>query len=160
MNDDFEDSIGFEDEICHCSKCNKEVIMHIQDNNGEYDFDSGEGRCEICYCIFCEKCGKWHTYGDKYKKICETCFNEEALNGFTEWHDIFEEWYCDNQCDDCPFFFKKGCIMMLLKELVAMAFHTKELKEIELKRIHDKNRKAEKEWEKQLHESIERSKKT
>jgi hypothetical protein len=159
MNDDFEDSIGIEDEIYHCSKCDKEVIMRIQDNNGEFDFDPGEGRCEICSSIFCEKCGNWHTYSNKYKRICETCFNEEILDGFSEWYDIFEDEYCDNQCDDCPFFFKKGCMMILLKELIDMAFYTKELKDRELKRVQDKNRKAEKELVKQLHEAIERSKK-
>jgi hypothetical protein len=158
-DDDFEDSIGYEDEVCHCKKCNKEIIMRVQDNNGEVDFDPGEGRCEICYGIFCEKCGNWHTYGGKYKKICKTCFNEEVLNNFTKWHDIFEDEYCDRQCDDCPFFFKKGCMMILLEELVDMAFHTKELKQIELERLQRRNRKAEKEWENQVHEATQMAQK-
>jgi hypothetical protein len=82
------------------------------------------------------------------------------LAAFLEWHDIFEDEYCEKQCDDCPFFFKKGCMMMLLKELVDMTFHTKELKKVELNRIQDKNQETEKEWARQLHEAIEKSKKT
>jgi hypothetical protein len=147
-----------EDEECRCEKCGKVFSLRMQ-NTGEYDYDEGNGCCENCYKFFCEDCGKWHIYGGRYKRICETCFNEEMLDSFSEWHDIFEDEYCDKQCDDCPFFFKKGCMMILLKELVDMAFYTEDLKKREIDRIQDKNRKAEKEWQKQLHEAIERSKK-
>lgn len=146
------------DEECHCDNCGKVFYMRTQ-NNGEYDYDEGYGCCEKCYKFFCDDCGQWRTYGERYKKICKTCFDEEMLDAFWEWYDIFEDEYCENKCDNCSFFFKKGCMMILLKELVDMTFYTKEVKEVELKRIQDKNRRAEKEWEKQLHEAIEDAKK-
>jgi hypothetical protein len=141
-----------EDEEFHCEKCGKVFSLRIQ-NTGEYDYDEGAGCCEKCYKFFCEICGNWHIYGGRYKRICETCFNEEMLDSFSEWYDIFEDEYCDRQCDDCPFFFKKGCMMILLKELVDMAFHTTEIKQRELERIQKRNREAVKKWEDELREA-------
>jgi hypothetical protein len=147
-----------EDEECRCEKCGKTFYLRIQ-STGEYDYDEWCGCCEKCYKFFCEDCGNWHIYGGRYKRICEPCFNEEMLDSFSEWYDIFKDEYCDKECDDCPFFFKKGCMMILLKELVDMAFYTKELKDRELKKIQEKNRKAEKEWANELHEMIKKDKK-
>jgi hypothetical protein len=155
---EFEDGLGYEDEEYHCAKCGKHFYQRIKDS-GDIDFDEGAGRCGICNKCFCEECGQWHTYGGKYKRICKTCFDGEILDSFSKWYDIFKDEYCDIQCDDCPFFFKKGCMMILLQELVDMAFHTKELKEVELRRLQDKNRRAEEEWERHLHEATERNKK-
>jgi len=150
-----------EDEKYRCEKCEKVFSMRIQDS-GIFDFDEGTGRCEKCYKCLCEKCGDWHTYGDRYAKLCKTCFNDEMLCDFFEWYDIFENEYCERNkgnCDECPFFFKKGCMMMFLKGLTNEAFYTEELKQADIERLQKKNRLAEREWEKQLKEAIEKGKK-
>jgi hypothetical protein len=140
---------GYEDEEYHCSKCGKVFYLRYQDVGG-IGFDSGYGQCPICHNHFCDECAQWHSYGDRYKKICKTCFNQEIINDFSDWYDIFNKEYCDRQCDDCPFFFKKGCMMILLHELVDVAFHTEDIKKIELERLQKMNRKAEKLWEEEL----------
>jgi hypothetical protein len=145
----FSDS-GFEDEEYTCHQCGKKFYMRVQDDGRGLDFDEGTGLCDICGKSFCSDCCNWHTYGGKYKRICETCFDEEVLTNFAEWYDIFIEEYCDTQCDGCPFFFKKGCMMILLHELVVMAFHTEGVKKIELERLQKRNRKAEKMWADEL----------
>jgi hypothetical protein len=141
---------GYEDEEYTCHKCGKKFYMRVQDDGRGFDFDEGTGLCDVCGKPFCADCGEWRTYGDKYKKICTTCFNENILYDFAEWHDIFENEYCDRQCDGCPFFFKKGCMMILLRELVDMAFHTEGVKKNELERLQKRNRRAEKMWEEEL----------
>jgi len=50
-------------------------------------------------------------------------------------------------------------MMMFLKELTNEAFYTEELKQADIKRLQKKNRLAEKAWEKQLKEAIEKGKK-
>jgi hypothetical protein len=158
MDDDFEDSIGYEDEIYHCKKCGKEIIRRIQDTenrgDGEFDFDPEEGKCEICYAVYCGKCGGWNTFGGKYRRICGTCFNEKILAIFSEFYDVFNDGYCNNQCDDCLFFFKKGCIIKLLNELLDITFHTQELKQVEIQRIQRRNREAEKNWKERLNKAM------
>jgi hypothetical protein len=157
--EDNEDTI-WEEEEYHCVKCGAVLFMRLQ-SNGSIGLDEGHDRCEECFDVYCKDCGNWFTYGDRYKKICETCFNKEILEEFAEWHEIFEDEYChrhESGCDGCPFFFKTGCMMMLFDALVDTAFHTKELKKEELNRLQQKNRQAEKEWEKHLKEAIERSK--
>jgi hypothetical protein len=149
MEEMFSDS-GFEDEEYTCHKCGKKFYMRVQDDGRGIAFDEGTGLCNVCGKPFCADCGEWRTYGDKYGKICATCFNENILYDFTEWYDIFKNEYCDHLCDDCPFFFKKGCMMILLHGLVEMAFHTEGVKKIELERIQKRNRKAEKMWEDEL----------
>jgi hypothetical protein len=140
---------GYYEEEYHCSKCGKIFYMKYQDIGG-IGYDPGYDKCPICYKHLCDECAQWHSYGDRYKKICKTCFNEEILYDFTDWYDIFNDEYCDRQCDDCPFFFKKGCMMILLYELVGMAFHTEEVKKVELERLQKRNRKAEKMWREEL----------
>ena len=81
-----EDSI-WEEEEYHCVKCGAVLYMRLQDD-GSYDFDEGHDRCEECLDVYCKNCGKWFTYGDRYKKICETCFNKEVLEEFAEWCDV------------------------------------------------------------------------
>ncbi|MDR1219680.1 MAG: hypothetical protein LBK73_08745 [Treponema sp.] len=141
---------GYEDEEYTCHKCGKKFYLRVQDDGRGLDFDEGAGLCDVCGKPFCADCGEWRTYGNKYKKICTTCFNENILYDFAEWHDIFENEYCDRQCDGCPFFFKKGCMMILLRELVDMAFHTEGVKKNELERLQKRNRRAEKMWEEEL----------
>jgi len=109
----------------------------------------------------CEKCRKtftkdykWHGYGEKYARLCRDCFEELLLDDFLAWHDIFQNEYCDRRegcCDDCPFFFKKGCMMIILHDLIGDIFH---LKEFELNRLQQKNKEAVAEWEKELKEAI------
>jgi DNA-directed RNA polymerase subunit RPC12/RpoP len=144
-----------EDEEYRCSKCGKPFYLRTQET-GKIDFDERTGSCEICGEYLCEKCGNWHKYGDKYNKICKNCFDSEMLYDFEDWYENFENEYCNHQCDDCPFFSKRSCMMIFLHELVEEAFHTKELKEIErqreLKRIQRRNDAAIKEWTKQLRE--------
>jgi hypothetical protein len=88
----------YEDEEYRCSKCGKQFYLRPQDT-GNIDFDEGTGSCEICGKYFCEECGDWHKYGDKYNKICKTCFGAEMLYDFKDWYDIFEEEYCERHCD-------------------------------------------------------------
>ena len=144
-----------EDEEYHCEKCGKVFSMRVQ-NDGRFDYDEGTGCCQVCHKVFCEDCGNWHAFGERYEKICLNCFNEKILYAFEEWLEIFDSEYCHNQCDDCFLFFKKGCMMQLLHELIEMTFYTDEIRQIEqqreLNRIQRKNREAEKEWEKQLRE--------
>jgi hypothetical protein len=123
----------------------------------EKTFLAGEvGTCEKCHKVI-NGDYKWHRYGKKYNRICQSCFDEEILDDFLAWHDIFEEEYCEKirqeeSCDDCPFFFKKGCMMMLFHGLIGNIFHSKD---IELKRLQKRNWEAVKEWEKQLKIAIE-----
>jgi hypothetical protein len=146
-------SCDMPDEEYTCHKCGKKFYMRIQDDGRGLDFDEGTGRCEACGKPFCADCGEWRSYGEEYKKICKTCFNQELLYNFLDWYEIFEDGYCDRQCDDCQFFFKKGCMMMLLRDLVDTAFHTDEIKQKELKRRQKRNMEAEKEWEDELREA-------
>jgi hypothetical protein len=157
--DDLDHSDGISgDEEYQCEKCGKVFYIRIQDG-GQLDFDEGTGRCDVCKSVYCENCGNWHTYGGKYDRLCETCFNEELLNGFAEWYNIFQVEYCEKKynrsCDECPFFFKKGCMMMILDDLKNV-FHTNELTKRELNRLQQKNKKAVAEWQKELKEAIGR----
>ena len=88
------------------------------------------------------------------KKICKTCFDDELLDHFIEWHDIFWDEFCEeNQdCDNCPLFSPKGCLMIFLSELVDMKLKTDKLKQHDLKRIQRKNLNEVLKWKKQFKE--------
>jgi hypothetical protein len=153
-----EEEHPIEDEEYRCHKCGEIFYMRVQ-KDGRFDFDEGiGGRCEKCGRVFCDPCGDWRTFGGEYGKICQTCFCGELLGGFAEWRDVFKEEYCDlyrdkEGCDACPFFFKKGCMMMLLNDLLETAFHTEDLKKAEIERLQHKNKEAVKEWEIRLKEA-------
>jgi hypothetical protein len=153
-DDEYENWDGGDE--CLCSKCGR-LLFPLPQNAETIDFDEEAGRCEICGKYFCGKCGNWHKYSDKYVQICKNCFDSEMLYDFEDWHDAFEEEYCDRHCDDCPFFSGRSCMMIFLHELVEKAFHTKELKEIErqreIARLQRQNDAAIKEWTKQLRDA-------
>jgi hypothetical protein len=153
--DDCEDEGSFYDEEYHCSKCGKVFFMRHQDEGG-IDFDPGTGRCDGCGKVFCADCVKWHDYEDRQgydDTLCEDCFNDRLLEDFNAWYEQFEKGYCEPKeraCDDCPFFFKDGCMAIFLKELVDLPLHTAGVKALEIDRIQKRNRKKERDWEEKL----------
>jgi hypothetical protein len=153
---------AIENEEYRCEKCGAVFSMQVQ-NNGKIEYDEGSGCCEKCYKFLCKDCGKWYTYGGRYGQICESCFKEELLDSFAEWHDIFQDEFCYNKkdsdlsCDDCIFFFKKGCTMMFIDELINYAFYTKEMKQKDLKRLQEKNLKNVNDWKQLIKRAIKRS---
>jgi hypothetical protein len=161
--DDLDHSDGVPwDEEYRCEKCGKVFYMRIQ-NGGDRDFDEGTGRCDKCNSVYCEKCGNWHTFDEEYNKLCETCFNKKLLKSFKEWLDIFQEESCynnhknsDKSCDDCIFFYKKGCMMYLFEELIKMQLDPKPDKNFKYERTKRINQKNFAEWQKELKEAIER----
>ena len=153
---DYEGS--FEPEEYQCSKCGKVFYLRCQDEGG-IDFDPGTGRCDECGKVFCADCVKWHDYEDRQGSsltLCADCFNDRLLEDFNCWYEQFEKGYCepkDSACDDCPFFFKDGCMALFLKELVDLSLHTAGVKALELDRLQKKNRKKVRAWEEKLHEA-------
>ncbi|GMO51981.1 MAG: hypothetical protein Pg6C_17140 [Treponemataceae bacterium] len=153
----------WEPEEYHCSICGKVFYLRCQDEGG-IDFDSGTGRCDGCGKVFCADCGKWHDYEDRQGydlTLCEDCNNDRILEDFNAWYVQFEKGYCepkDRNCDDCPFFFKDGCMALFLKKLVDLSLHTAGVKALELDRLQKRSQTVIKNWENELQEAVEAAK--
>ena len=87
--------------------------------------------------------------------------NKKLLDNFKEWLDVFQEKFCynyredsDKSCDDCVFFYKKGCMMYFFEELIEMQLDPEPNKSFKYERTKRKNQREFDKWQKQLKEAI------
>ena len=91
--------------------------------------------------------------------------NTALLESFKKWLDSFQEKICYNyredsekSCDNCIFFFNKGCMLFLFEELIETQLNPESDKTFKHERTKRKNQREFAKWQKELKEAIEKGK--